>query len=178
MDLLELYQSNKTKYQTDKETSHCYLSEVYNKLFDQCRNKTLNILEIGVQEGYSILLWADYFTKSSILGVELEVNKVKIPFTGTNYNIILADAYCESTIGGFNEKFDIIIDDGPHSLGSQLFCVNVYSKLLNPGGILIIEDIASYENALMLKNSLDGEIFDLRHIKNRADDIVYVHIKK
>ena len=38
-------------------------------------------------------------------------------------------------------NFDIIIDDGPHSLESQLKFIDLYYPKTNLGGVVIIEDI-------------------------------------
>ena len=38
-------------------------------------------------------------------------------------------------------KFDIIIDDGPHTLESHLCFLDLYLPKLNSGGVAIIEDI-------------------------------------
>jgi hypothetical protein len=34
-------------------------------------------------------------------------------------------------------------DDGPHNLESMLMCAKLYYPKLNPGGVLVIEDIPS-----------------------------------
>jgi predicted O-methyltransferase YrrM len=63
------------------------------------------------------------------------------------YEFYLADAYTKSAIEVFSEfKYDVIIDDGPHSLHTQQFTVANYFNLLKPGGVLIIEDIRSSFN--------------------------------
>jgi hypothetical protein len=40
-----------------------------------------------------------------------------------------------------NKRFDVMIDDGPHTLESMLKFIRLYSKLMTDNGILIIEDI-------------------------------------
>ena len=40
-----------------------------------------------------------------------------------------------------NIKFDIILDDGAHTLESMIKYIELYSKILNDDGILMIEDI-------------------------------------
>lgn len=178
MNLLELYLSNVTLYNTDKETTHCYISEIYDYLFKNYKYNS-KILEIGIQEGYSINLWSDYFQNSKIYGIEIDSNKLKIPIFGKNYKILIEDAYSNDFIKSISEKFDIIIDDGPHCVNSQKIALEKYFNLLNDGGILVIEDIANIETAYYLmdyaKNFL---LFDLRAVKNRFDDIALVCYKK
>ena len=39
------------------------------------------------------------------------------------------------------DRLDIVIDDGQHTLESQLECIDLYLPKLNKGGVLIIEDV-------------------------------------
>lgn len=58
--------------------------------------------------------------------------------------------------------------------------INLYSQLMTDDGILIIEDVQSIEWIELLKNEVPEhlkqyiQIYDLRSIKNRYDDIVFV----
>jgi predicted methyltransferase len=77
-------------------------------------------------------------------------------------------------------KFDIIIDDGPHTLESMIFFIENYSKLLEEDGILVVEDVQSIEWIDILKNVVPENlkqyisVYDLRDNKNRYDDILFV----
>ena len=46
-------------YKTDKY-EHGY-TKVYEKYFESLREKKLQILEIGIADGKSLLTWSDYF---------------------------------------------------------------------------------------------------------------------
>ena len=58
--------------------------------------------------------------------------------------------------------------------------INLYLNVLTDDGILIIEDVQSIEWLEILKNEVPEnlkefiEFYDLREIKNRYDDIVFV----
>jgi len=75
-----------------------------------------------------------------------------------------------------------MIDDGPHTLESMIFFIKNYLPLLRKDGVLIIEDIPDMEWTNVLISSISNElidkitykIYDLRHIKNRWDDILLV----
>lgn len=115
------------------------MSQVYNKVLTEDFNSRVNrVLEIGISDGRSILLWRDYFTNAEVVGIDIDQcnllnNQPRITQLTTNaYNLSLLP-----TLG----KFDFIIDDGPHTVESQLFFLNNYPKLLNPGGIIVLEDI-------------------------------------
>ena len=104
-----------------------------------------------------------------------------------NYDFLIKDAFTDSIIEElmleYEGGFDVIIEDGPHTLESQIFAIKNYSKLLKPNGILIIEDIQKYEYCDIIINEINKEEFksveivDLRNNKNRYDDILIV-VKK
>jgi hypothetical protein len=84
------------------------------------------------------------------------------------------------------DGFDIIIDDGPHTLESQIYAVKNYLYLLKPGGILFIEDVYKMEwfQSLILsipeelKDNLEVIEYDLRGYKNRPDDLLLLIRRK
>jgi hypothetical protein len=167
---------------TDKNTSHSYL-ETYENLMKDKSLSCQHILEIGVQRGGSMKLWNDYFVNATLYGIDIDDG----PAFLKEYNRISClkmNAYSQDSINYFLEKnivFDFIIDDGPHSLESMIYFINNYTQLLAVNGIMIVEDIPEPKWCDVFKTLLpDGftyEIFDLRHIKNRWDDILFV-IKK
>jgi phosphoribosylpyrophosphate synthetase len=61
------------------------------------------------------------------------------------YDYHIMDAFNKKSVSELETKhpdgFDIIIEDGPHTLESQIFAVQNYTQLLKDGGILIIEDV-------------------------------------
>ncbi len=74
----------------------------------------------------------------------------------------------------------MMLDDGPHTLESMKQFIKLYSQLLSESGVLIIEDVQSWDWIDILKNEVPDnlkefiEIYDLREVKNRYDDIVFV----
>lgn len=117
-----------------------YIDEFYEDLFFPIRHSVTNLLEIGIKNGGSMLLWKEYFSNAIVTGIDIHStdnlkNKDRIIQ-------IIEDAYSKSTVSKFEENsFDVIIDDGPHTTESQIFFLKEYFKLLKPGGIMILEDI-------------------------------------
>jgi hypothetical protein len=78
-----------------------------------------------------------------------------------------------------NIRCDFMLDDGPHTLTSMKKFIKLYSQIMTSDGILIIEDIQSWEWINILKNEVPDnlkqyiKIYDLRSNKNRYDDIVF-----
>jgi hypothetical protein len=167
---------------TDKNTLHSYLGS-YETLFCKRRATVENVLEIGIFKGGGIQLWHDYFKEAFVYGVDIDTTHYVLD-PQYRINIITGDAYDTlffiDQIVRPNLRFDVIIDDGPHTLASMKTCITYYSSLLTDNGILVIEDIqdVSWINALKdavpdyLKSYI--HVYDTRHIKNRYDDILFV----
>ena len=155
MTLVELFE-NKI-YSTDKQ-DHNYL-QYYDEWFKQYKDKKISLLEIGLENGHSIKLWKDYFTKASIYGMDINDGGY---FKGdsTDTNQLLRQ-------GLLRLKFDIIIDDGDHHPTSQAKTYMNMKDQLNSGGLYIIEDIAGpkynnyiYEKGVDKIKSLGFELID------------------
>jgi hypothetical protein len=79
-----------------------------------------------------------------------------------------------------DDTFDYIIDDGPHTLNSQLYSIRYWLSKVKNGGKLIIEDIQNIDSS---KNKFDEicneleinyDIVDLRENKKRFDDVMII----
>lgn len=171
MNLLETY-SSKT-YDTDKNTTHCYIEKIYNDLFNNI--KINRLLEIGAFKGGSALLWRDFFS-NAIIDI-LDITKCNEILNQERINHIVCDAYNIDNLQKLN-TYDIIIDDGPHTFSSMIFFVENYTNLLTQNGIAIIEDIQSYDWLDQIINKIptgfSNQIIDLRHVKNRYDDLLLI----
>ena len=90
------------------------------------------------------------------------------------------DAYNKDNIKKINSKFDIIIDDGPHTLVSQLYASKYYTPLLKNNGKLIIEDIQKFGKFSIffylfhLNFKFKLSIYDFRYHKPGSDNLLIV----
>ena len=182
MNLLELVDNTRT----DKNTIHSYL-ELYQNLLVNKKETAKNVLEVGIYYGGgSIKLWSDFFTNATVYGLDI------IPFNSVwdgiknNDRIILhtlTDAYDEKFFKtNFLDKnitCDFMLDDGPHTLESMKQFIRLYSQIMTDDGILIIEDVQSWDWIDILINEVPEHlqqfitVYDLRPNKNRYDDIVF-----
>lgn len=170
------------EFGTDKHYPKLYTTYVYEKIFDCFRMEAREIalLEIGIRSGASLLLWDKYFPSKKILGIDnTDVNIINNYVDSECIDIQIKDAYNWDFIDELDMYFDIIIDDGPHSLKSQIFAVENFTRMLLPGGILFIEDIIGgtpYVDKLvgLIQDNPNYEyfIFDLRKTSKVNDSIV------
>jgi methylase of polypeptide subunit release factors len=187
MSLAEIVDNSRT----DKNTVHSYL-DLYQNLLVAKKDTAQNVLEIGIGDGGqgitnggSIKLWHDYFVNAKVYA--LDIQDINTVWNGLKHNdrIILhtsVDAYSKQFVQSeFLDKgikFDMMLDDGPHTLESMKSFITLYSPLLADNGILIIEDIQDpiWINELykVVPNNLKQFVsaYDLRKNKNRYDDIV------
>lgn len=164
---------------TDKNTVHGFVEFFYEKEFERYKNKSISLLEIGVHIGGSLYLWGKYFEHGTILGLDVE-DKVRDKWKVLpNTNYLIKNAYDQLVVDSL-PNFDIIIDDGPHTLHSQVECIRKYLPKLNEGGVLVIEDVQSPDHFQILQQNTpleyqgNIETFDLRAARNRYDDLLFV----
>jgi hypothetical protein len=168
---------------TDKNTTHSYIP-LYESLLEKRREKVKNVLEIGIDKGGSIKLWHDYFPMANVYGLDIMKNNDvwdELKNNGRIHLMTETNAYTPEVIDSLRHiQFDMILDDGPHTLESMKFYVQNYSSLLADDGILILEDVQSMDWLLVLSQCVPEDLqkyvktYDLRENKGRYDDIVFV----
>lgn len=173
---------------SDKNTVHSYIP-IYEQLFKDKEETAEYVLEVGIgdfhdKNGGSILLWSKYFKNAIVYGIDiLPINRVHDDLIN-NSSIRLyteTDAYNKDFIySNIDKKFDIIIDDGPHTLQSMIDFITLYTPLLKNDGILIIEDIPDPNWIDTLQSTTPDnlkkyiKVYDLRTNKDRYDDVLFV----
>jgi len=151
-----------TKYDTDKY-NHGYIP-LYNKIFNNIVECT-NVLEIGIHMGGSLMFLKDFFPKATIYGVdihdkkEFEKDRIKT-FIGNQENRNDLDDVIEKT----NCKFDLIIDDGGHTMKQQQTSFGVLFKKLKSGGVYVIEDLHTSDRQPWMND--EDEISTLNMLRN------------
>jgi hypothetical protein len=133
---------NANGYDTDKSING-YLG-IYHEKFQPLANREINLLEIGVHKGASLLMWRDYFKSGVIAGLDYEpvtvddnTGRIHI-YRGFQQDPAILDKIRIETA---REGFDIIIDDASHlaELTSYTFW-HLFDNHLKPGGIYVLED--------------------------------------
>ena len=166
---------------TDKNSLHSYCDKFYEQELARYRNKPVQIVEIGIDQGGSLILWAEWFDQANILGVDLQLrgNCANDCARYQNIKLSIGNAYMHESLQYFPQA-DIIIDDGPHDIDSQIWAVKNLSPKVKPGGLFVIEDVADIAYLDRLKAATPFhlqnfvEFVDLRRVKNRSDDVMFV----
>lgn len=176
---------------TDKNTTHSYI-DLYESLFSKKRDTASHVLEVGIgpishQNGGSIKMWADYFTNADVYALDIiHVSQVHrcICDQPRIHLLTSQDAYDPNLVRSQfidnNIKFDMMLDDGPHTLESMVNFIKLYSGLMKEDGILVIEDVQDFAWIDTLRHVTPEElkpfieVYDRRSVKGRYDDIVFV----
>jgi len=180
--IISKYSATNTSHGTDKNTSHSY-SELYDTLFKDYRILATDILEIGIDSGFALQAYSEYFTQANIYGIDIKDNVNKIVKQNDKINIHIHNIPNYENV--FNKQYDIIIEDASHELENQINYFESFAKSVKQNGLYIIEDVheknleALKESTLPIatKYGFTFTIYDLRYKKNRFDDIVFVFKK-
>lgn len=161
--------------------SYC---EAYGRLFSSLRDTTDAIAEIGVAGGGSLLAYADYFKNARAVGFDIGPKPDSLNgqdrITFYQQNAYSREGLDTATKHG---PFALLVDDGPHSIESQLFFCTHYPRLLSLNGIAIVEDVQAGEHLARMAEVVPKEFFtmgiDLRwHDERRYDNLLMVIFRR
>jgi len=136
---------------------HTY-ADFYSNLFDHCKQNIKKVFECGIgtsnenipsnlgknyKPGASLKVWKDYFKNATIYGADIDKD---VLFKEERIKTFYVDQLDKNSIKQMwikiNEKdFDLIIDDGLHSLIGGITLLEGSFEKLRSGGIYIIENI-------------------------------------
>ncbi len=161
------------KEETDKSKRKHFYTKWYNFYFDSIKEKKINLLEIGVDKGFSIIMWSKYFINGTIYGADIKKedisdearNRSKI-FIGDINNKLFLKKLCQSVSDGF----DIIVDDGSHYSHDQIKSFKYLFPRLNTGGVYVIEDLFLSYN-LSFQSKSRKRLTIMQFLKNLLDDV-------
>lgn len=147
-------------------------------MFDNCRDKPVRLLEIGIENGGSLEIWPKYFSNASVLlGCDINPDCARLSYDDPRIGVIVGDATAPDVFERVFQRtpqFDIIIDDGSHLSSDIIKSFALYFPRLAEGGIFIVEDLhCSYWE------QFQGGLFDpyssITFFKRLADIINHEH---
>lgn len=117
----------------------------YERILLEYRDKPISLLEIGVQNGGSLEIWAKYFTRANvIIGCDINPACRQLDYDDPRIKIVIGNVTSDATesdILDYADAFDIIIDDGSHQSGDIIRSFAKYFPHVAENGIYIIEDL-------------------------------------
>lgn len=189
-----------TKYGSDKGTQHHNYTLLYDHIFNELRDKQINLLEIGIgsnnihipsnmsgisgyRPGASIRAWKEYFPEGKMYACDIDKDIVDFPdnrITGfyiDQKNIPeLYSTFYENDLKDI--EFDIIIDDGLHHFETNINVMHTLLPKLKKGGWYFIEDIVDYNHNLVpFGIPYRSQYVKLHNPYNNIDNNLYI-VKK
>jgi len=131
------------KAHTDKSSDHHNYTEIYARCFANMRERPLKFLEIGIYKGNSVKLWEDYFPNAELHFMDITLELAEYVSTRSHYHVANQESpqelhkFIEETGG----DFDIIIDDGGHTMNQQITSFENLFPHVKSGGMYVIEDL-------------------------------------
>lgn len=131
-------------YATDKISHTPECLDIFEEVFAPFVEEPIVMLELGVYEGGSLLMWRDYFRNGTIVGLDVKpvniddaTGRIRL-YEGYQEDLDLLDRIAREIAP---EGLDIIIDDASHRGDITRITFNhAFDELLRPGGVYVIED--------------------------------------
>lgn len=167
---------NNYNYFTDKSPPMHYYLEYYEKEFYSLKDRPIDLLEIGVNWGGSMVLWSNYFTNPNTKFYGLDISDANfnhpIPMQKNNEKLlkdnrikfILDKSSTDKEYANTYEdnSFDVILDDGEHHYRTQFETFKNYFPKLKKDGKYYIEDVLGDVSVERLKELI------LKHTNNNC----------
>ena len=112
---------------------------IYEKYLKKFQNKRINIMEIGVENGHSLMIWSEFFPKANIVGLDILKKDINIK----NAEFFLGDQSDSKVLKRIikkYKKFHIVIDDGSHNNKDVIKSFNFLFPYIYENGLYFIED--------------------------------------
>lgn len=119
----------------------------YADLLDWRRHEPLTVLEIGIKQGASIRMWADYLPAATIVALDINpapsgLDRVAVCYQGSQTDVRLL-----GRIAAEHGPFDVVIDDGSHRPAHHVTTWTALWPHVAAGGWYAIEDVQTVTQA-------------------------------
>lgn len=117
--------------------------EIYDRHFSRFRGKPVNIVEFGVSQGGSMLMWKHYFgADARLFGVDINPNCKQFEEPGVQIFIgDQGDTEFLRSLAQTLPTIDILIDDGGHTMQQQILTFEALFPRIAPHGVYLCEDL-------------------------------------
>jgi hypothetical protein len=156
---------------------------IYTRHLDEYRGRPVRVLEIGVYRGGGLDLLRHYLGPDATL-VGLDVDDAARQSVEGRFVVELGDQRDPDVLRAISERhgpFDVVVDDGGHTMDQQIVTAETLFPLLAEGGTYIVEDChTSYWTKDAPEYASDdpdaGTFMDW--VKQRVDDVNAYHFSR
>ena len=117
----------------------------YDRHLAGLKDQPLRILEIGVQAGGSLEVWAQYFKSATlIIGCDVDPACAALRYDDPRIKVLIGDINTSKTLqslAALTDTLDVVIDDGSHHSSDIIRSFVQLFPRLTEGGTYLIEDL-------------------------------------
>jgi hypothetical protein len=132
------------RHDTDKGPG---FTRTYHSLLSHVRDEPLRLLEIGLYNGGSMRMFREYLPNATLHGIDIDPRcfayQDEIPGTQVRLLDQGDPAALNAFIDELGGEYDLILDDGGHTMQQQITSFETLWPHVTPGGAYIIEDIGT-----------------------------------
>jgi hypothetical protein len=132
------------RHGTDKGPSY---TRVYYELLMNARSEPLRLLEIGVYNGGSLHMWREFLPNAALFAIDIDERCLAIEREIANTMVRLVDQGNRAQLRRFIDEtggeFDVVIDDGGHTMAQQVTAFEELFPHVVTGGAYVIEDLGT-----------------------------------
>lgn len=127
----------------DKGSHYHNYTQVYAPYLSPLRDKPIKFLEIGIYKGASVQLWERYFNSADLHFIDISLDLVEYSSPRSHYHVVDQESArdLEQFIQKTGGEFDVIIDDGGHTMRQQITSFCTLFPHVKSGGLYIVEDL-------------------------------------
>lgn len=145
---------------------------IYHRHLESFRGRPIKVLEIGVYRGGGLAMWQHYFGPQAVV-VGADIDPAAARAVQGRFAVVIGDQedpdFLRSVSAAYG-PFDVVIDDGGHTMRQQIVTTETLFPLLTKGGRLLVEDChTSYWPEF--GGGLDSADSFLAWARKRVDDL-------
>ncbi len=131
-------------HDTDKGSAY---TRAYHSLLGHVRDEPIRLLEIGLYNGGSLRMFRDYLPNATLHGIDIDPRCLAYQDEIPNTQVRLLDqtdaGQLEAFIAELGGEYDLILDDGGHTMEQQIVSFQTLWPHVTRGGVYVIEDIGT-----------------------------------
>ena len=103
--------------------------------------------------GASLRAWAELFPHATVIGLDPAEDAAALNGLHKRIHVLTCDSRDASAVAALEglkvTSFDLIVDDGHHSLDAQKRTLATLWRFVKPGGLYVVEDVADWGESLV-----------------------------
>jgi hypothetical protein len=165
------------RHDTDKGVD---FTSVYHSLLSHVREAPLRLLEIGLYNGGSLRMWREYLPNATLHGMDVDRRTLayELEIPGTKVRLVdQADARAlRAFVDELGGGYDVIVDDGGHTMEQQIVSFEVLFPHVVSGGIYVIEDLGTSYFVEYGGRAIGEDGTAVAHMKRLVDAVQHEHM--